>query len=94
MKRYLGLILLPLVVACGSTQEKVKVSVSPVVTPLKEIAKEESLKVPEIKLAKPHLLPPKWIRVYRCSYRDDKGDAHLGAFIWVKLRDSQVKTSF
>ena len=95
MRKYLGLVLLPLIVGCGSTQEQVKVSVNPTeITPLKEIAKEETLKIPEIKLAKPHLLPPEWVRVYRCSYRDDKGDAHLGAFIWIKLRDSEVKTSF
>jgi len=91
MCRRLLLLLIPLAFSCASQQQKV--TVNPTVTPLEQVKRD--LAVPKLKLDRgPDYVPAKYIRVYRCSYSDDRGNVVKGAFIYVKIRDEQVKASF
>ncbi len=86
---FLGTVVLA---SCGTTAQH-KVSVNPTVTPLTEI--QQSFVVPKLKVSKsPDYVPAKFIRVYRCSYTDGKGNVVKGAFMYVKIRNEQLKASF
>jgi len=81
-----------LLASCGTNQQ-IKVSVNSTATPLEQI--KRNFVVPKLKLDRePDYVPAKYIRAYRCSYADNRGNVVKGAFIYVKIRDEQVKASF
>ena len=90
MFRKVFLIALLLLTSCGNQPKPV---VEPTVAPLTSL--KEDIRIPELRVNyRPEVSPSRYIRVYRCSYRDDFGNVRKGEFIYVKLKDEEVRASF
>lgn len=97
MKKVILIMAVPILVACGEATQKAKTK--PDYSLLDEIYKK-----PEVKLKRlvNHIVErrgkvlksPKYIKVYRGSYKDSKGNVVDGGYEWIKVDEGQPDTNF
>jgi hypothetical protein len=95
MRRWVAVAFSLLLFSCQTAEKKEKVVITVTDTPLRELKKE--VVVPKLQvspLPPGSVIPAKYIRVYRCSYVDDRGNLRKGEFITIKVREEKLKASF